>query len=89
MNHERLRGTNSMELAVPCYFFVIRCPQFVVPDSKGVELSSEADARKYAARVAEELLQDTSYKGRGFEIAVKDEQGRELFVVPFESPHLH
>jgi hypothetical protein len=54
-----------------------------------VELSSEADARKYAARLAEELLQEASYKGRGFEIAVKDDQGRELFVIPFESPHLH
>jgi hypothetical protein len=25
----------------------------------------------------------------GFEVAVKDHQGAELFVVPFEGPHLH
>jgi hypothetical protein len=28
-------------LQVPRYFFVIRCPQFLVPDSKGVELSTK------------------------------------------------
>jgi hypothetical protein len=76
-------------LQVPRYFFVIRCPQFLVPDSKGVELSTEADARNYAARLVEELLLDKSYKGMGFEVAVRDDQGEELFVVPFESPHLH
>ena len=48
---------------MPCYFFVTRCPQFIVPDSKGVELSSEADARKYVSRLIEELLQDTSTRG--------------------------
>jgi hypothetical protein len=74
---------------VPRYLFVVRCPLFVVPDSKGVELSSEADARIYAARLVKELLQEKLYKGRGFEISVQDDQGRQLFVVPFESPHLH
>jgi hypothetical protein len=78
-----------MELVVPRYLFVVRCPHFVVPDSKGVELSSKADARKYAARLIEELLKDTSYKGQSFEIGVQDDQGRELFVIPFEGPHLH
>jgi hypothetical protein len=76
-------------LQVPRYFFVIRCPQFLVPDSKGVELSTEADARNYAARLVEELLLDKSYKGMGFEVAVRDDQGEELAVLPFESPHLH
>jgi hypothetical protein len=28
-------------LQVPRYFFVIRCPQFLVPDSKGAELSTK------------------------------------------------
>ena len=79
----------DMETPVPRYLFVVRCPHFVVPDSQGVELSSEADARKYAARLIEKLLQHSAYKGLGFEIAVKDEQGRELFIIPFESPHLH
>jgi hypothetical protein len=51
-------------LQVPRYFFVIRCPQFLVPDSKGVELSTEADARNYAARLVEELLLDL--QGHGF-----------------------
>ena len=78
-----------MESVVPHFFFVVRCPQFAVPDPKGVELSSEADARVYAARLVEELLQEKSYKGQGFEISVRDDQKRELFVVPFESPHLH
>ena len=71
------------------FFFVIRCPQFLVPDDRGVELSTEADARNYAARLVEELLLDKSYKGMGFEVAVRDDQGEELFVVPFEGPHLH
>lgn len=72
------------------FFFVIRCPQFLVPDTKGVELTSEADARNYAARLIGELLRDKSYKGKGFEVGVQDDQNRELlFVVPFESPHLH
>jgi hypothetical protein len=78
-----------MEPAVARFFFVIRCPQFLVPDDRGVELSTEADARNYAVHLTEELLQDKSYKGKGFEVAVQDDQGGELFVVPFESPHLH
>jgi hypothetical protein len=71
------------------FFFVIRCSQFLVPHSRGIELSTEADARNYAARLTEELLQDKSYKGKSFEVVVQDDQGRALFVVPFESPHLH
>jgi hypothetical protein len=65
-----------MEPAVPRFFFVIRCPQFLVPDARGVDFSTEADARNYAARLTEKLLQDKSYKGKGFEVPVQDNQGR-------------
>jgi hypothetical protein len=78
-----------MKCTVPRYFFVVRCPHFEVRDFKGVELSSEADARDYAARLVKELLHEKSDKGRGFEISVRDDDRQVLFVEPFENSHLH
>jgi hypothetical protein len=71
------------------FFFFVRSPEVVVSDDKGIEFTSEADARDYAARLISELLEDPVCTGMGFEIAVQDETGKELFIVPFDQAHLH
>ena len=73
---------------VPKYFFTVRSPGGVVDDDKGRVLSDEANARDYARRVIRELNVDDGFTDRGFEIAVKDEKGSELFVIPFDGYHL-
>jgi hypothetical protein len=78
-----------MEPAGASLFLCNSMPSVSCARFQGGGIIDQADARNYAARLVEELLLDKSYKGMGFEVAVRDDQGEELFVVPFESPHLH
>ena len=71
------------------YFFTVRSPQGAIVDERGCVLTDEADARKYAARIIKGLTEDPDFIGRGFELLVRDDVGKELFVVSFDSPLLH
>jgi len=78
------------EPTVPRYYFIVQSPNGIVDDDDGVALRHEAEARKYATQVIRDLKEDDpSFTSQGFELVVKDESGKELFVLSFDGHDLH
>jgi hypothetical protein len=72
---------------LPRYYFVIQWPDREHGDNHGTVLPDDAAARNYAERVIRELKESGGYDDPGLSMIVRNEAGKQIFVIPFETRH--
>jgi hypothetical protein len=66
------------------YFFIVMWPDGRSRgDEEGMELSDDRGAQAYAQRIIRELREGGGYDDPGLHMIVRNEAGKQLFVIPF------
>jgi len=68
---------------MPRYYFVIRSGDRELGDDDCTLLPRDAAAWDYALRIIGELKESGNYDDPGLQMIVKEEGGRQVFVIPF------